>query len=81
MRAARLLDQPCFRMTAHTAQFDIDDAARLQFDCSQSVPRIVDTLVEANCGLDLRLKFGMCVYVIPIQGLLHHEQAEFIESF
>src|SRR5215467_15221334 len=80
MGLAYIVDTPGFRMPTHAPQLDIDDPAGAQLDGSFGVAGVTDAFVEADCGLDLLLQLGVHVNVVPLQWLLDHEQAEFVQA-
>ena len=81
MLLANIMDLAGFAISADAAQFDVDDAACAHFDSRFGMCGIVDALVEANCGANLRLKLGVRVDIVPLQWLFHHQQIELVEFF
>ena len=73
------MDGNRIRESADTADLDVHDSTRSEFQRSFGVARTANRLVQANRGLELLLKTCMEVEVITPQGLLDHQQLETVE--
>ena len=72
LRLTQIVDSNRGGIAPHTSQLNIYDAAGVQLDGSAGVFLFVDTLVEANRGVELSLQLRVAVKVVPAEGLLDH---------
>ena len=61
-------------VTAYPPQLDIDNAARTDIDRCARLFVIMDAFIEADWSIELALKLGVRVYVVPAERLLNHDQ-------
>ena len=74
------LNVSCAGKSADAAKFYIDDATCSEFDGGLCITQVGDGFVEADLRFDLFLQFRVCVYVVPPEWLLHHQQSKLIEA-
>lgn len=79
MLRADVMGSACLAVAAHAPQLQINDPAGAHFDCRLRVARVTDAFVQADSGVQAFLQLGVGVDVIPLQGLLNHEQIELVE--
>src|SRR3989441_7459265 len=71
---AIFLDGAPAGMSADAAEFDVDDAARAQFDRGGSITYVPDRFIQADGRAEALLKFCMRKNVVPPKRLFDHEQ-------
>ena len=81
MLAADVLNQPSLAVSTDPSELDVDNAAGAQLNRAGCVTGVMNALVETNRSFDLRLQFDVRINVVPVQGLLNHEQIKLIELF
>src|SRR5713226_5572410 len=77
---AQSLDLASARMTADTAQLDVDDAGSPEVQSGFRITDVANRFVEANRSLQLLLELCMIGDVVPPERLLHHQEVKFVEA-
>ncbi len=76
----RIVHRDGFGKSAHAAELDVDDLARLHLDRRQRIATVANGFIEADRRIRALLQHGVVVEVVVPEWLLDHEQIKLIEG-